>query len=161
MRSGFTLIEVLIVIVILGIMMGVGSVRFREFERRQAVVSAKRQLLSDVRAAQSDAAAGRKPPGCTGTLQAYGFEVVRMANPARYRTFARCGQGVSTADFVTKTAELPAGITLNVSGVNPVLFKSVSGGTNLTGVSSVTIEVKGSGTSTIETLTINASGEVR
>jgi len=61
MRRGFTLIEVLIVIVILGIIMAVGSVQFREFERRQAVVAAKRQVLADVRAAQADAASGRKP----------------------------------------------------------------------------------------------------
>lgn len=161
MRRGFTLIEVLIVIVILGVIMAVGSVRFREFERRQAVVSAKRQLLGDVRAAQSDAVSGRKPTGCTGTLQGYGFQVTGTAGPASYRTFARCSAGAGTADLVTKSAELGESITISLPSVNPVLFKPVAEGTNMVEGTSVTINIGSSGTSTVDTLIINASGEVR
>ncbi|OGM33068.1 hypothetical protein A2803_03040 [Candidatus Woesebacteria bacterium RIFCSPHIGHO2_01_FULL_44_21] len=161
MRRGFTLIEVLIVIVILGIIMAVGSVQFREFERRQAVVAAKRQVLADVRAAQADAASGRKPAGCTGTLMGYGFEVTGTASPASYRTFARCSQGVGTADYNTKTTELTERITITLPAVNPVIFKPIAEGTNLAASSSVIINISSLGTATTESLEIRASGEIR
>ncbi len=161
MKKGFTLIEVLIVIVILGIIMGVGSAQFREFSRRQATASVKRQLLADVRAAQADAANGRKPPGCTGTLQGFYFSVTGTAGPASYEVFARCLQGVTNQDINITTVQLPQGFSFSaLPSVNPVIFRPVSQGTNLATNQEITITIVNPGINN-ETLTIKASGEIR
>lgn len=160
-KSGFTLIEILIVIVILGIIMAIGSVRFRDFSRRQATASAKRQLLADVRAAQSDASSGRKPEGCTGALLGYGFRVTGTTGPASYEIFARCSQGAGSQDFAVIQARLPDGISITIPSVNPVIFKPLSQGTNLPSASTVTVNINSSISSITESLIIRPTGEIR
>lgn len=150
--SGFTIVEVLIVIVIIGMIVVVGSVRFREFSQRQALVNAKRLVLSDLRAAQSDANSGRKPDTCTDTLTGYSFDLI---NTTTYEVYALCG----SPSVLIKRVTMPSGITLTMS-IDPVIFRSVSQGTNLTGsqVSTITISNSGINSDTIE---IRPSGEIR
>lgn len=161
MRKAFTLIEVLIVIVILGIVMGVGSVRYRDFSRKQTVVNSKRLMQGDIRAAQSDAASGRKPSGCTGNLNGYGFAITGTAGPAEYEIFALC-----SVEVPVKQVELPAGITLTrnfpagLTPANTIVFKSLAQGTNLPAGQNAIITITNQGINT-DTLTVTASGEVR
>jgi prepilin-type N-terminal cleavage/methylation domain-containing protein len=154
MRKGFTIIEILVVMVILGVIMAVGSVRYRDFQRRQIVVSVKREMLGDVRSAQSDVSSGRKPDACTGTLLGYEFEIT-STNPGAYRINAVCSSG----DILVKQVNLPPGVTLSVSGSNTVLFKPLSHGTDLSAGSNVTITITNSVNT--NTLVISASGEIR
>lgn len=158
--KGFTLIEVLIVIVILGIIMGVGAVQFREFSKRQALVSAKRQLLADIRSAQADAINGRKPAACTGTLLGYGFRVVQ-GSPAEYEIFARCSTGASSQDYEIIDGRLPVGISITSPAVNPVIFKPLSHGTNLAEGTWVTVDITNTDIGLTDSLVIRASGEIR
>lgn len=160
-KKGFTLIEVLIVIVILGIIMGIGSVRFRDFARRQSVITAKRQILADVRSVQSDAVSGRKPEACTGTLQGHGIRITGTTGPARYELFARCSSGVASQDYMTKQAELVSDITITTPSVNPILFKPLAEGTNIPAGASATININNAGAGVSESLVIRASGEIR
>lgn len=150
--NGFTIVEVLIVIVIIGMIMVVGSVRFREFSQRQAVVNAKRMILSDLRAAQSDATSGRKPDTCTDTLTGYSFDRI---NSTTYEIYALCG----SPSVLIKRATVPGGITFTMT-IEPLIFRSVSQGTNLTTgqVSTITIVNSGVNSDTIE---IRPSGEIR
>lgn len=157
-RRGFTIIEVLVVILIMGIIMGVGSVRFRDFQRRQIVSSAKRTLLGDVRAAQSDATSGRKPEGCTGTLDGYEFEVTNTGGPstqAKYEINAICQSG----SVPIKETTLAPGITITAPSTNPVQFRTLSRGTNLS--SDETITIMSSGATNQEILGISVAGIIK
>lgn len=158
-KKGFTIIEVLVVIVIIGLVMVVGSVRYREFSQRQTVVSAKRQILADIRAAQSDAASGRKPDGCTAnhTLTGYGFEVIGTANPASYRTYAVCALGGVSANYVTKQTNLPQGVTITQPPV--IIFKPLAEGTNIPSGTSRVITINTGVNS--DTVTVTSAGEIK
>ena len=162
-KKGFTLIEVLIVILILGIVMAIGSVNFRDFAKRQAVVSVKRQMLADIRAAQSDVVSGRKPAGCTGTLLGYSFVILSTASPASYRTSAIC----STGTAIVKDVTLPSGISLTVTYPNPVLvpantvmFKPLAQGTNIPSPRFVRIVINNTNSSNSDEVRILYTGEL-
>lgn len=161
LKSGFTLVEILVVIVIMSIIMTLGSVQFREFSRRQVTASAKRQMLADIRSAQSDASSGRKPEGCTGSLLGYGFRVTGTTGPAAYEVFARCSQGTGPQDFTTISSRLPDGISITLPSVNPIIFKPLAQGTNLSAATTVTINITSSLASITESLVIRATGEIR
>lgn len=167
--KGFTIIEVLVVIVIIGMVMAVGSVRYREFSKRQMVVSVKRQIVADIRAAQSDAASGIKPGGCNAStyrLVGFAFEITNTGSPttpASYETYAICNNG-SDSEFVTKQADLPLGVTLSITTaplpvVNPVIFRPLANGTNLSSsaVSTIAIAI---GANT-DSILISSGGEIR
>lgn len=153
MKNAFTIVEVLVVISIMGLIMGVGAVRLRDFQRKQELVAAKRLLLTDVREAQSDAASGRKPAGCVGTLLGYGFGVI-TSSPVLYEITAICDD-----DVVVKSVSLPASIRLSGAPSSPVIFKPVQKGTNFSG--SISISITRDGLSNSELLFITASGEIR
>ena len=155
---GFTLIEVLIVIVVLGIIFGVGSVQFRGFARRQAVVSAKRQLLADIRSSQADAVSGRKPPGCSGTLVGYGSRVT-SSSPAAYQTFAVCD-----SEVVIKQVQIPD-VAFSVNFSSPptpsgtLIFLPLARGTNLSAGVRMRVDITNSSSSS--SLVVEASGEIQ
>lgn len=139
--------------------MGVGSARFRDFQKRQSVVAAKRQIMGDIRAAQSDAASGRKPGGCTGTLLGFTFEVTGTTTPAEYEVEASCTTASGNQSYLIKEVQLPTGISISLPSTNPILFKPLAQGTNLAANSSVTINIMGVGLT--ETITVTAAGGVR
>lgn len=169
-KKGFTIIEVLVVIVIIGMIMVAGSVRYREFSQRQLIVTMKRQILADIRSVQSDAATGRKPGGCNSegyTLVGHAFEMTSTggpSTPATYETYAICNDGSTDETFTTKAVSLPLGITLSMDtvpnpDVNPVIFMPLANGTNLRSNARVTITID-TGTNT-DTIEIRAAGEIR
>lgn len=152
-HRGFTIIELLVVIVIIGLIVVIGAGRYREFSQRQVVVSAKRQIMADIRSAQSDAASGRKPADCTGTLTGYAFSVTP---PSTYRVYAVCAGG----NVTIKNGTAPAGITLSAPSVNPVIFYPVAQGNNLGATQEVTITINNSGVNQ-SSVVVRGSGEIR
>lgn len=154
MRKAFTIVEVLVVISILGLIMGVGTVNLRQFQRKQDVISAKRMLLEDVRTAQSDAGSGRKPQNCDETLEGFRFQVDTIS-PLSYRILAQC----TDENVVVKTVSLPEISIDRMPTPNPVLFYPLHQGTNIVGSTSFTIS--STSASNTETLYISSSGEIR
>jgi len=150
-RKGFTIIEVLVVILIMGLIMGVGAVSYRDFQRKQMVVAAKRTVLADVRAAAADVASGRKPDGCTGTLTGYSFEVMAL-NPASYKINAVCDGGTA----LVKEVRIPG---ISFDSLPIVTFLPLSEGTDLS--SPVTLTILSSSTSYTEKLEISPSGVIK
>ncbi len=67
---GFTIIELLITISILGLLLAIGLVYYQDFNRRQIVVQGANDLKNNLRLAQSKALAGEKE-GCVGTFKGY------------------------------------------------------------------------------------------
>lgn len=149
-KKGFTIVELLVVIVIISMVMAAGSIGYRQFAQRQKIVNLKRQVVGDIRAAQSDAASGRKPAGCSDTLEGYAFTVT---SPTSYKVYADC----TVNDVDIKNVTLPTGSSISAN-VYPVIFRALANGTNLSAGASATITLSAGLTDTIR---IFSGGEIR
>lgn len=154
-KNGFTIVELLIVILVMGILMSIGTASYRDFARGQAVVSAKRQIMADLRSAQSDALHGRKPAACTGTLEGYSFEFNTSA-PWGYSVSVLCPASANAVLLKTHTFE--SNVTVTAPSPNPIVFSPVNQGNNVTGTATIGISMASGQT---ETVVITASGEIR
>jgi prepilin-type N-terminal cleavage/methylation domain-containing protein len=65
-KKGYTLIELIVVMMIMGIIFSLVTANYRDYSRRQLVVGAARQIKGDLRYTQQLALAGRKPEEPTG-----------------------------------------------------------------------------------------------
>ena len=109
MNKGFTFIEVLISLLVTGIILGIGSLSYRDFSRRQLVVGAARVVRQDLIETQQQALIGNKL-GCTGVLDRY--EVIRLSATA-YQIAARCSGPNTTLIF--KSTTMPANIGVHIA----------------------------------------------
>jgi len=152
--KGYTLIEMLVTLMIMGILFSVGYAGFRDFSRRQYVTNAVNQVKANLRLAQQKAISGEKH--CTNpneTLNGYLFNVT---NPSTYTIASACSGG----DVVINSYTIPEGVSMSVTGTNPILFRSVAQGTNL-GAEGATITFSYPGTSNTPIVTISASGGIK
>ena len=154
----YTLIEILVGITIIGLIFGFGFVSFREFSRRQALTGASKQIVGDLRLAQGEAAAGKKPDDikCTGVnlLNGYYF---RVSGASSYEIQVNCSGG----DVDVKTVNLPGDILIAAPSPNPVLFKALGQGTNIDQGESATLTLTQAGTGSVTTITISSVGEIK
>ena len=154
---GYTLIEVLVGLTIIGIVFSAGFVSFREFSRRQTVVGVAKQIKGDLRLAQSSAISGKKPTDCTAILNGFNFRVVDVSN---YALEADCRGALAPA--MVKNVTLPSGVTISVSpSPNPIVFKALGQGTNITLGGSATLTLIQTGTNNQATITVTAGGEIK
>ena len=157
MIKGFTLIEVLISLTIIGLLFGFGFANFRDYSRRQQLLSVARNLKGQIRLVQSKASAGEKPDDikCNGTntLSSYSFQIVSTTS---YRTVANCMGG----NVTIKTENLPDGISMSpTSGI--ISFKVLGQGTNITAGGSFVITLTQTGTGSTSLVTVTAGGEIK
>jgi prepilin-type N-terminal cleavage/methylation domain-containing protein len=151
-ERAYTLIEILVSLTIIGLIFGVGYISFREFSRRQALAGAARSLRGDLRLAQGQALAGKKPIGCT-VLNGYRFSTV---SESVYSIMAGCSNG----DFSIgkDSVSFPGGVTMSPVPGN-ILFKVLGQGTDLG--SDVEINLVQEATGNIEKVTITTGGEIK
>jgi len=142
---GFTIIELLITISILGLLLTIGLVYYQDFNRRQAVVQAAKELKNNLRLAQSMALSGEKPTGCSGTLEGYRVDFVVDS----YSLSAIC----DGAPIEPKSYSFMAGIN-KVSGPDAILFKVLARGVEPPG------EVILSGKGYSSKVIVNEGGEI-
>src|SRR5258706_8299399 len=102
--KGYTLIELIVVIAIIGLMTGASIAGFNTLNKRQTVLNGGKELMSIMRTAQQRAVAGTKPVGCT---QLYGYSVKGTINTATYSLSTVC----SNATTVIRTYQLPSGVS--------------------------------------------------
>ncbi len=123
-EHAYTLIEILVSLTIVSLIFGVGYISFREFSRRQALAGAARSLRGDLRLAQEQALAGKKPIGCT-VLGGYRFST---ASESVYSIMAGCSNG----DFSIgkDSVSFPSGVAMSPIPGN-ILFKVLGQGTDL------------------------------
>ena len=121
---GFTIIELLITISIMGLLLTLGLVYYQDFNRRQILNQAAKNLSSNLRLAQSRALSGEKPQDwCNAedeTLVGYKLE---FSSETEYQLLAVC----SSSEFqITKFVKLPNSI-VGPNGTG-VLFKVLARG---------------------------------
>ena len=151
--KGYTFVEVLVSLTIVGLLFSFGFVNFRDFSRRQQLVGVARSMKGELRLAQGKASAGEKPAGCV-TLSSYSFQITGSSS---YKITANCSGGV---DVDIKTVNLSGGVTmLPTSGT--ISFKVLGQGTNITAGSSFIITLTQQGTNNTSFVTVTSGGEIK
>jgi prepilin-type N-terminal cleavage/methylation domain-containing protein len=153
MRKGYTLIEVLVSLTVIGLLFGFGFASFRDFSRRQAVIAAGRTVVGDLRLAQQKALSGEKPSGCTGNLQTYDFERV---NESGYKITAVCSGSLITV----KNQILPSGTFISSFSPSKISFKVLGQGTNLPAGEDTDITLTQTSTTNTVVITVRSGGEI-
>ncbi len=154
--SGYTLIEVLVVMTIIGILFSVGYASYRSFSRRQTLLGIAKQVEGDLRLAQQMSLSGEKPAGCTSSLDGIQFGLTLSASS--YEIKAVCG-----ATPLIKSYTLPDGISFDVAGFqpNPTVFKVLGQGTNIPNGSIARIKITQQSTNNSVTISINSGGSIK
>jgi len=164
-RNGYTLIEILAAMSIAALIFAIGYVNFRDFSRRQALAGYARNLKGDLRLAQQEALTGKKPTDALDkcvddtdvtrpTLSGYNFRVV---STSIYTIEAVCSGGT----IEIKRVVLGTDMTLGAPNPNPILFKILGQGTNITTASPASITLTQTGTANVATIIVTASGEIK
>jgi len=143
---GFTLVELLVVMSIIGVLFGIGIAQYMNFNRRQILDQATQELKNNLRFAQSKALAGEKPSNwCASPYHLRGYRLKFTTNQ-NYSIEAVCSDGGTRQ---VKSISFPGPVTKS-SGSTSVLFKvlaqGIEGSTtyftlNYSGVDSKTVTV--------------------
>ncbi|WKZ25735.1 MAG: prepilin-type N-terminal cleavage/methylation domain-containing protein [bacterium] len=148
-NSGYTLIELLVGISIIGIVFSIGLAGYREFSRRQELVGVIKRIVADLRLSQQLAIGGQKPEGeVCNVLDGYSFSRISQTE---YNLIANC----SNANHIIKVVELPSNVSLTQGSV---MFKALGQGTNLE--ENLTFTVTNVVSSSTGTVTIGVGGNV-
>ena len=156
-ESGYTLIEVLVSLTIIGLLFGFGFVSFRDFSRREHLTSVARSIKGEMRLIQSKASAGEKPDdvNCNGanTLSSYSFQIVSATS---YQIIANCLGG----SVVIKSASLADDISM-ASSQNTISFKVLGQGTDIPQGADAIITFTQAGTNNVTIVTVTSGGEIK
>lgn len=104
-ETGFTLIEIMVAVVLIGLMSGGGVAAYRRLNERSSVEGAAKQVEQALREAQKRADSGVKPLGCNGVLLAYIMTMGGAVGESKYTIQADC----ETSDPLAVTYKLPEG----------------------------------------------------
>ena len=152
---GYTLIEILVVLSIMGLLFGAGYANLRGFQRRQSLSDAAKQVQGDLRYAQELALSGQKPSNvnCTGANNLNGYLFTVLSSSNSYEIRASCTGAVPPP--ASKSVTLPVGLSIT-STLSSLLFKVLGNGTN-----NATISVSQQGNSVPVTITVSSGGQIQ
>ena len=156
MRKGYTLVEILVSLSVIGLLFGFGFASFRDFSRRQAVVAEGRKVVGDLRLAQQQALSGEKPVGCTGNLQTYDFERV---NQSGYKITAVCSSSSITVKNQTLSSDILISPFIPSTPIK-ISFKVLGRGTNLISGVNTDITLTQTSTNNVVVITVKSGGEI-
>lgn len=154
MKKGYTLIEILVSLTIIGLLFSFGFVSFREFSRRQALTVAVRTVQADLRLAQQKALSGEKPESCT-ILAGYNF---RIDSTITYSINANCSP---TNPPTVKNVTLGSDFTISATNNPVVIFKVLGQGANISTGPQTIITLTQISTGKPMTITVTSGGEIR
>jgi len=145
-KNGFTLIELMIVMVIIGVLAGLGMVQYIRFNRTRTLQETAKNLRSTLILARTQALTGEKDANCPSGYNGWYVEL----NAHDYQIYCRCDG--NPAACLRQTTNVASDINITTVGGNKVWFKPFAGVDNLvkitlawTGVGSVTLKVEPSG----------------
>jgi len=147
---GYTLIELLITLTIIGLLFGFGFVNFRDYSRRQHLASVATGVKGDLRLAQERALSREMPEGCTG-LTSYDFEIAANS----YQILAHCASQV-----LVKSVDLPVDITASTT-LGTISFKVLGNGTNIPAGSEAKVTLTQADGGLTITVTVTPGGEIK
>ncbi|MBU0572260.1 prepilin-type N-terminal cleavage/methylation domain-containing protein [Patescibacteria group bacterium] len=153
--SGYTLIEILVGMSIIGLIFSFGYISYRDFARRQALVGSARRLKADLSLAQEQALSGKKPASvaCSGegSLNGYDFFVDSATS---YIIQANCIGGLVEDKAVEMTSEI------SLTAVpNRFTFKVIGKGTSLADPAILTLTQTATGNTQV--ITVSPEGEIK
>lgn len=129
---GFTLVELMVVVVISALLVSGGLAAYNRYNERQLVVGAGKKLYNDIRFIQGKAAAGEKPADCQeggayegSTLDRY--ELLVVSND-EYSLKVFCVEGSNEYEVSLGTETLGKGVTLETSGIGTLFRVLAQGG---------------------------------
>ncbi len=149
LKTGFTLLEIMISITIIGLLFTAGLARYMDFNKTQTLKSSVLDLKNNLRDIQAKANSGVKPTGCTGTFIGY---VVHYISTTQYNVYADC----ITTNGAIKTYTLIAGTKFNASFAD-ITFLALNKGVS---PAPTTITIKHTVNNKTVNLNITASGEI-
>jgi prepilin-type N-terminal cleavage/methylation domain-containing protein len=151
---GYTLIEILVGVSIIGLIFSFGYVSYRDFARRQALLGTARGIKGDLRLAQEQALSGKKPASVAcageGSLNGYDFYTDSATS---YLIQANCAGGLVD----DKAVEINSEISL-VAIPDRFTFKVIGKGTSLTGAATITLTQNVTGNTQI--ITVSPEGKI-
>jgi len=160
-KLGFTLIEVLIVMTIIGIIFGLGMAQYSKFNRSQIVVQAAQELKNNLRFAQNKAIAGEKDCSsaeCGGADGICGTNDVGEKTLEGWRVNYSSGQNYQIygscdgETFRDRSIDLPSGVSPTPFSI---LFKPL--GRGVVGATTITL----SGFGETRRVSVSATGEIK
>ncbi|HET7098806.1 MAG TPA: prepilin-type N-terminal cleavage/methylation domain-containing protein [Patescibacteria group bacterium] len=163
--KGYTLIEILVGLTIIGVLFSLGYATFRDFSRREALSGTSKKIQGDLRLVQSMALSGQKPQFDNSgfptslcappkLLDGYSFQVY---STTEYKIEAKCGASTVTV----KDVVFPSSILISSPSPNPIIFKVLGSGTNIPAGQETVINITQAGTNNVATITITAGGEIK
>ena len=150
MKQGFTLIELMIVVALIGSLFVATAVNYGKYNRKKIVEKEAQELITDLRHAQSKALAGEKPSGC-GANYLEGFKL-KFTTSADYRIVGLC----AGAEINVKTNLDLGDSVVKQSGPDEITFKLLGHGVTSAG----TIRLSGYTGQWFYNLSVSATGEI-
>lgn len=147
LKKGFTLVEILVAISIIGLLSSVGLATYINFNRNQLVTQSCQKIVEDLRLTQSLAANNQKPQDCDA-LSSWTFTFLPQNH---YQITAECSSPV-----LFKEDSVPPSPVLILDGFTQVKFKVLRQGIVITGGYTLTI----TGFNKTKTITISEAGEI-
>lgn len=155
--KGFSLIELLVVLSVIGIVATVGIASFVSYSRSSAVQQAALDVVTLLKDAKSRAQSQVKPSSCTGNLLGYQVDICGLPSSScstqnTYRLVVSCSNGTS----VITTRNLPSSVSFTENGTTSTsyLFRVLTSG--VVGSGDITLN----GFNTSKVITVSASGTI-
>jgi prepilin-type N-terminal cleavage/methylation domain-containing protein len=104
-RSGFSLIEVIVVLSLSGIVLGLGGIRYISYQRHQVLEKASQKFEANLKLAKQKAMSHNRPANCAGELSGYKIWIDTTEHePVSYYVSAIC-DGVEVLESSYKLTE--------------------------------------------------------
>lgn len=154
---GYTLIELLVGLTIIGLLFGFGYITYRDFARRQSVASASKKIVGDLRLTQALASSGKKPDEnvCNSPNILEGYRIDFDASG--YSVSAVCSAG----EIEVNSYQISPDLSLAPPSPNPIIFNVLENGTNIEDGTEAEIVITQAGTENTKSITVATTGDIK
>lgn len=169
-EKGFTLLEALVVIFIIGLMSALILASYQSNKKRYALIQASQKLISDIRKVQNMAMSGTETQGfCSGASLCYGYGIsFNFVSPSSYIIFAdknnnqaydsEGGEGLETINLpfpiIIQSVYPPSPVNVFFMPPDPITYINGDNGANV----SAEIVLKIQGTVLTKTISVSTAG---